>query len=72
VVYHLLIKIRPSKNVHYDTITITTLVLGSQPKQGLVRLRAKREAGSEKKCEGMNPHTSKGASTLEVGVPMDS
>ncbi len=24
------------------------------------------------KCEGMNPHIPKGASTLGVGVPMDS
>jgi len=28
--------------------------------------------GSEGKCEGMNPHTPKGASTLGVRVPMDS
>jgi len=28
--------------------------------------------GNVGKCEGMNPHTSKGASTLGVGVPMDS
>jgi hypothetical protein len=28
--------------------------------------------GSVGKCEGMNPHTSKGASTLGVRVPMDS
>jgi len=27
--------------------------------------------GSVGKCEGMNPHTSKGASTLGVGVLMD-
>jgi len=27
--------------------------------------------GSVGKCEGMNPHTPKGASTLGVGVPMD-
>jgi len=26
---------------------------------------------SVRKCEGMNPHTSKGVSTLGVGVPMD-
>jgi hypothetical protein len=26
----------------------------------------------EKKCEGMNPHTPKGASTLGVGVSVDS
>jgi len=28
--------------------------------------------GSVGKCEGMNPHTSKGTSTLGVRVPMDS
>jgi len=28
--------------------------------------------GSVGKCEGMNPHTSKGASTLGIGVPVDS
>ncbi len=28
--------------------------------------------GSVGKCERMNPHTSKGASTLGVGVPMES
>jgi len=27
---------------------------------------------SERKCEGMTPHTPKGASTLEVGVSVDS
>ncbi len=27
---------------------------------------------SVRKCEGMNPHTLKGASTLGVGVPVDS
>jgi len=27
---------------------------------------------SVRKCEGMNPHTSKGASTLGIGVLMDS
>jgi len=27
---------------------------------------------SEGKCEGMNPHTPKGASTLGGGLPMDS
>jgi hypothetical protein len=29
-------------------------------------------SGSVRKCEGMNPHTSKGAFTLGVGVPVDS
>jgi hypothetical protein len=30
-----------------------------------------RKLGSERKCEGMNLHTPKGASTLGVGVPVD-
>jgi len=29
----------------------------------------KRKPNSERKCEGMNPYTPKGASTLGVGVP---
>jgi len=45
--------------------------LGSQPKQGLARLRAKKEAGNEGKCEGMNLHTPKGVSILGLGVPVD-
>jgi len=32
----------------------------------------KRKPNREQKCEGMNPHTPKGASTLGIGVPMDS
>jgi len=31
-----------------------------------------RKPGSERKCEGMNPHTPKGAFTLGVGVSVDS
>jgi len=31
-----------------------------------------RKPGSERKCEGMNLHTPKGASTLGVKIPMDS
>jgi len=31
-----------------------------------------RKPRSERKCDGMNPHTPKGASTLGVGVPVDS
>jgi len=31
-----------------------------------------RKPESERKCEGMNLHTPKGASTLGVGVAMDS
>jgi hypothetical protein len=32
----------------------------------------KNEPRSARECEGMNPHTPKWASTLEVVVPMDS
>jgi len=32
----------------------------------------RRKLGSEGKCEGMNPHTLKGASTLGVGALVDS
>jgi hypothetical protein len=31
-----------------------------------------KKPGSGRKCEGMNPHTPKGASTLGVGVLVDS
>ncbi len=31
-----------------------------------------RKPTSERKCEGMNPHTPNGAPTLGVGVPGDS
>jgi hypothetical protein len=31
-----------------------------------------KNPGSERKCEGMNPHTPKGTSTLGVGVLVDS
>jgi len=53
-------------------VSVATLALGSQSRQGLARLRAKRKPGSEGKCEGLNPHTPKGASTLGIGVSMDS
>ncbi len=45
---------------------ITTLALGSRPRQGFARLRTKKKPKSEGKCEGMNPHTPKGASILGV------
>jgi hypothetical protein len=51
------------------TLFIATLTLGSQPRQGLARLRAKRKLRIEGKCEGMNPHTPKRASTLGVWSP---
>jgi hypothetical protein len=46
--------------------------LGSQPKQGLERLRAKRKPRSEGKCEGMNLHTPKELSLSEFGMLVDS
>jgi hypothetical protein len=48
---------------------VTTLTLGSRPRQRLARLRAKRKPKSEGRCEGMNLHTPKGASTLGVWSP---
>jgi len=48
---------------------VATLALSSRPRQGFTRLRAKRKPMSEGKCEGMNPHTPKGASTLGVWSP---
>jgi hypothetical protein len=56
-------------NIIKTSITVATLALGLRSKQGLVRLQAKRKSGSERKCEGMNPHTPKEASTLEVWSP---
>jgi hypothetical protein len=47
-------------------LDVGTLALGSQPKQRVTRLRAKRETREHftcsrecKECEGMNPHTPK-------------
>jgi len=41
---------------------VATLALGSQPRQRLARLQAKRGSAGvkERKCEGMNPHIPKG------------
>jgi hypothetical protein len=65
-----------------DLMVFTTLALGSRPRQGVARLRAKREARescrmphapeSARECEGIDPHTPKGTPTLEVGVLVDS
>jgi hypothetical protein len=59
-------------------LPITTLALGSQPRQGLTKVQANRSLGvtfyapeSVGQCEGMNPHTPKWAPTLEIGVLMD-
>jgi hypothetical protein len=48
---------------------VTTLALGSQPKQGLIRLGAKRKPKNEGKYEGMNRHTPTGASILGICSP---
>jgi len=40
-----------------------------QPRQGFAKLCAKGKLGSEGKCEGMNLHILKGASTLGVSNP---
>jgi hypothetical protein len=65
------------QTIRTTTMFVATLALGSQPKQELARLRANKKPGSEGKCEGMNPHTPKRASTLRVwssefGIPVDS
>jgi hypothetical protein len=70
----------PSEYGYISMFCVATLALGSQARQGLVKVRAKREApgdtfhapGSAKECEGMNPHTPKGTPTLGVGVLVDS
>jgi hypothetical protein len=49
--------------------SVATLALGSRPKKGVARLRAKRETRECKECEGMNPHTLKWTPMLGVGVP---
>jgi hypothetical protein len=64
------------------TIHVTTLTFGLQPRQGVARLWAKREARESccmisrvqesVKCEGIDPHTPKGIPALRVGVPINS
>jgi len=69
------------KNKFYYIVYVATLALGSQPRQGLARVQAKKKAweshlfhapGSVGECEGMNPHPPKWAPILGIGVPMDS
>jgi hypothetical protein len=64
-----------SKLRNYHTISVTTLALGSRPRQGVARWRAKRETREHvtcprecKECEGMNPHTPMWTPMLGVGV----
>jgi hypothetical protein len=56
-----------------------TLALGSRSKQGLAKVNPKMKPETHiscfqdcKKVWGMNPHTTKWALTLGVGIPMDS
>jgi len=55
-------------NLGFTTKAKACKVAGQEGSPG-VTSHAPRSVG---KCEGMNPHTSKGASTLGVRVPMDS
>jgi hypothetical protein len=64
---------------------VTTLTLGSQPRQKLAtKIKVWKGEGREcnlgitftlpksvRECEGMNPHTRKWAPTLGIGVLMD-
>jgi hypothetical protein len=59
--------------------SVTTLALGSQPRQGHGKVRAKsaiRESHlhsrSVKECERMNPHTPKWILTLGIKASMES
>jgi len=47
--------------------------LGSRPKaRGCKVVGQEKKPMSERKREGMDPHTPKGVETLGVGVPVDS
>ncbi len=61
------------------TYFVVTLALGLRPRQGVARLRAKREGREScrilsgvQECEGIDTHTPKGTLTLGVGVLVDS
>jgi hypothetical protein len=62
-----------------STLGVTTLALGSRPRQRLAKVQAKNEVAritfhvirSAGKCEGMSPHTPKWAPAWGVGVSMD-
>jgi hypothetical protein len=62
--------ISPTLEDYQHIVNVTTLALGSWPKQGHGKMWAKNATqkshhilGSVKKCEGMSPHTPKGVST---------
>jgi hypothetical protein len=56
-------------NVQKQFDLVATRALGSQSKQGLARLRINQNPKNEERCEGMNPHTCKGTSTLGIWSP---
>ncbi len=58
---------------------VAILSLGSRPRQGVAKLRAKgtpevmpHVPGSARECEGIDPHAPKGTPTLGVGVSVYS
>jgi len=61
------------------TSYVTTLALGSRPKQRACKVTGQERSlgvtphapGSAKECEGMNLHTPKATLTLGNGVPVD-
>jgi hypothetical protein len=60
---------------YHKIFHVATLALGSRPRQGVARLRAKRETWEHftcsrecKECEGMDPHTPKWTPMLGVGI----
>jgi hypothetical protein len=53
-------------NCHNPSLGLTTKVRACKV------VGQERKLESESKCEGMNPHTPKGAFTLGVGVLVDS
>jgi hypothetical protein len=64
--------------LHAFALVVTTLALGSRPRQGFAKVRAKNELGSHISCSQEckkvwrnEPHTPKWAPILGVEVPMD-
>jgi hypothetical protein len=58
---------------YYNNVYCHNLSLGLATKAGGCKVACQeRKPGSEKKCEGMNLHTPKGASALGVGILVDS
>jgi hypothetical protein len=73
VILHL--RIAHSSCLWLESTNVATLALGSRPKQGLTKVRAKNEAHESHfmlsgvgECEGMNLHILKWAPTLGVEI----